>query len=302
MKCQRPNFFIVGAPKCGTTALHAYLRTHPNVFLCQPKEPNYFATDFPTQRYVTDERDYLRLFKDATTADSRVGEASAWYLYSKEAIPNIRRFEPEARVIAMVRNPLSMVPSLHGMLVRNFAEDEPDLEKAWDMQKARKAGRHLPKGRNRRFDVTTCLYADVCKLGAQIERVFATFPRDQVKVIVFDDFIKDTKACYEDVLRFLDLPPDGRTEFPPVNVRRSFKNRHMAWLSWKFRDAGAWVKRRLGIVRAFDVLSTLHRYNETPEDKPSLSAEFREQLRESFRPDIALLSSHLGRDLSWWLD
>ena len=61
----RPNFFIVGAPKCGTTALSEYLREHPNAFLCQPKEPHYFATDFPTHRYVTKEEAYLKLFREA---------------------------------------------------------------------------------------------------------------------------------------------------------------------------------------------------------------------------------------------
>jgi len=297
---RRPNFFIVGAPKCGTTALHTYLGTHPNIFLCEPKEPNFFSTDFPTHRYVTEMKDYMKLFRNASENERLVGEASAWYLYSREALTNIHSFDPEAKIIAMVRNPIDMFPSLHGMLLLNFAEHETDLERAWDLQESRRKGIDLPKGRNKRFDPKTCLYADVCKLGAQIEKVFNIFPRQQVHVIVFDDFVRDTKACYEELLAFLHVPSDGRKSFPPLNVRREFKSRQLAWISWKLRDIGAAIKRRLGIVRAFNFLAFMHRLNEQAESRPTLSPEFRERLVEEFRLDIERVSSLIERDLSDW--
>lgn len=298
---RKPNFFIVGAPKCGTTALHTYLGTHPNIFLCEPKEPNFFSTDFPTHRYVTETSDYLKLFRNASADEKLLGEASAWYLYSQRALANIHRLEPEAKIIAMVRNPIDMLPSLHGMLLLNFAEDETDLERAWDLQESRRAGRNCAKNRNKRFDPKTCLYVDVCKLGAQIDKLFNTFPRQQVHVIVFDDFVRDTKACYEEVLQFLEVPSDGRESFPAVNVRRSFKSRHLAWIFWKLRDTGGTIKRRLGIVRVFNILEILNRPNEQPESRPTLSPEFRERLVEEFRPDIERLSGLIERDLSdWW--
>lgn len=298
---RKPNFFIVGAPKCGTTALHAYLGTHPNFFLCKPKEPNYFSTDFPTHRYVTEEKDYLRLFLNASDEETMCGDASAWYLYSREAIPNIREFDPQAKIIAMVRNPVDMVPSLHGMLLHNFAENEEDIERAWELQSLRCAGKGFARDRNKRFDPKTCLYTDVCKLGVQIERLFDVFPREQVHIIVFDDFVSDTKTCYENVLDFLQLPSDGRTEFPPENVRRQFHSQHLAWLIWKIRDVGSSVKRKLGIVRSFDILDRLHRFNELKEERPELKAEFKGKLVAEFRVDIEKLENLIQRDLSHWV-
>lgn len=298
---RRPNFFMVGAPKCGTTALHAYLKTHPNIFLCEPKEPNFFSTDFPTHRYVTETKDYLRLFNDAAEDERLVGEASTWYLYSQEALANIHRFDPDAKIIAMVRNPIDMLPSLHGMLMRSFAEHETNLERAWTMQESRREGSGYAKNRNKRFDPKTCLYADVCKLGAQLEKLLNIFPRQQVHVIVFDDFVRNTKACYEEVLTFLQVTSDGRESFPPVNARWSFKSRRLAWMAWRLRDMGGAIKRRLGIVRVFNVLEILNWPNERAESRPTLSPKFRELLVKEFRPDIEKLSGLIECDLSDWL-
>ena len=72
----RPNFFIVGAPKCGTTALSHYLRQHPRIFFSLPKEPHYFATDLPRYRMVTHEPAYLEYFRGAGPQHTAVGEGS----------------------------------------------------------------------------------------------------------------------------------------------------------------------------------------------------------------------------------
>jgi hypothetical protein len=296
----RPNFFIIGAPRCGTTALWEYLRGHPNVFFCDPKEPHFFATDFPTHRYVNNERDYLRLFDKAGDGHLVIGESSSWYLYSKEAAANIRTFDPDARIIAMVRNPVDMIPALHGLHMRDLAEDETDLERVWSLREERRDPRNVPKLSNRRYHPSTYLYDEVGKLGEQVERLLDVFPREQVKVIVFDDLIRDTRAVYEDVLSFLNLPPDGREEFPPVNVRRSYRSRRLARLTWHFGDAGSRMKSRLGIVKTFNVFPLLNRFNWQLEARPVLRPEFRVQLVQEFRPDVERLASIIGRDLSHW--
>jgi hypothetical protein len=88
---KRPNFFIVGAPKCGTTSLSEYLRSHPNVFMSSPKEPHFFATDlYPRNPEGIDSvAAYLQLFTDARDQHQVVGEASASYMFSDAAIPAI---------------------------------------------------------------------------------------------------------------------------------------------------------------------------------------------------------------------
>jgi len=296
----RPNFFIVGAPKCGTTALRQYLSAHPGTFFCEPKEPHYFATDFPSHRYVTTEENYIRLFDRAPADCPIIGEASSWYLYSREALANIARFDPNARIIAMLRNPIEMTPSLHAQLLRDFAESEPDLRRAWDLQEERRDPSRLPKNRNTRYDPRTFLYRDACKLGEQVDRLLQVFPGDQVKIILFDDFSRDTQNVYESVLAFLGLPPDGRAEFPKANVRRDYRSRRAGRLLFQTWSAASRLKSRLGILTTFGLFKRLERFTMETREPVEPDPEFRKHLAAAFRSDIESLSRTLGRDLSHW--
>jgi hypothetical protein len=125
----RPTFFIVGAPKSGTTALAVYLQDHPMVCFSEDKEPQYFALDLPGQRLVTDEAQYLAFFHPSET-NKIAGEASVFYLYSKVAIQNIAKFDQNAKLIVMLRNPIDIVHSFHAQLVFSGEEDERDFAEA----------------------------------------------------------------------------------------------------------------------------------------------------------------------------
>jgi hypothetical protein len=297
-----PNFFIIGAPKCGTTALSEYLREHPRIFMSHPKEPHYFSTDFPNHRTVTTEEEYLRLFRKAGTEHLAVGEASVWYLYSEEAVRNIHRFNSEARLIVMLRNPVEMLPSLHSQGRFSLEEDAESLEEAWELQTERREGRHIPK-----LTRTPALlqYAHAARFGEQMERTYGIFPREQVKVILFDDFIKDTKTVYDDVLQFLGVPSNGRTDFPPVNVGKTYR---WEWLTKFIYKPGprmirfkTRVREMLGVDRLW-LWEALKRLNAKKEQRQPMTPEFRAKLVEEFRPDIGKLSSLIGRDLSHWLN
>lgn len=98
---KEPNFFIIGAPKCGTTSLAHWLAQHPEVFMSPVKEPHYFSTDFPLTSW-RDPDDYHSLFEGADTHHKAVGEASVWYLRSREAVPQIEAHYPGARYIVML--------------------------------------------------------------------------------------------------------------------------------------------------------------------------------------------------------
>jgi hypothetical protein len=125
-----PDFCIVGAPKCGTTALASYLGAHPAIFMSPIKEPNYFCFDAPRRRVVDSLEMYSSLFEPA--AHWKIcGEASTSYLFSNKTVPAILDSNPAANIIAMVRNPLEMVVSDHAQKVYNLQENEPDFEKAW---------------------------------------------------------------------------------------------------------------------------------------------------------------------------
>ncbi len=155
----QPNFFIVGAPKSGTTALSDYLRDHPNIFFSEPKEPHYFAQDFEKYRLTKTLEEYLSLFDESTPNHLAIGEGSVFYLFSSVALKKIYEFDPQAKIIVMLRNPVDLVYSFHSQQLFSADEDEQSFEKAWRLQGVRQQGKHIPrKNRNTNF----LNYASIC--------------------------------------------------------------------------------------------------------------------------------------------
>ncbi|UCF19045.1 MAG: sulfotransferase [Gemmatimonadota bacterium] len=306
---RRPNFFIVGAPKCGTTALSEYLREHPSIFMSTPKEPHYFAADFNpyVRHYVHTLDEYLALFEACKEHHLAAGEASVFYLYSSTALSNIRAFDPDARIIAMVRNPIDMAYSLHSQYCYNLRETVRDFRRAWELQAVRREGKAIPSTSP---VPAYLLYEDVCSLGSQVERLLQLFRREQVKIVVFDDFAERTKAAYEDVLAFLGVPSDGRERFPRLNPNTQLSSRWIKWLELqvtnlaRFRPLNNIVlatKRTLGLKRKRIFGISPERYTRYVE-RPPLDPAFRAELANTFRPEIDRLSRALDRDLSHWLE
>jgi len=298
---KKPNFFIVGAPKCGTTALYEYLKSHPQVFLSKPKEPHYFADDFGDRfRICTDEETYLTKFFAGANTHNAVGEASAAYLYSRNAIPNIKKFNPGARLIIMVRNPADMAYSAHSLLVYSFYEDEKDFAKAWALQDERKAGRKIPK----KCVVPVFLqYKDLISVGAQLQRAYTHFPREQVKVIFFDDLKSNPAAVYSETLRFLGLPLDNRSDFSVVNAN---KRHRIEWVSRSFNyiphpviQLVRKVKKMVGLEK-LGIVEMVNKLNQVHTSRSPLPESVRQNIIASVHRDIDLLENLTGRDLSSW--
>jgi hypothetical protein len=141
----KPNFFLVGAPKCGTTSYFHYLSLHPNLFAPSIKEPYFFCDDFEILKGGQTLDDYLDLFSEAGSAHHAIGEASVTYMYSTVAMQNIFEFDPTSRIIAMIRNPCQLVYSLHSHLLYLMEEEEADFEVAWSLQDDRLQGTNVPK-------------------------------------------------------------------------------------------------------------------------------------------------------------
>lgn len=300
---RKPNFFIVGASRCGTTALSEYLREHSAVFMCQPKEPHFFADDFPRHKLYNMHslENYLELFEGARSRHRAIGEASASYLYSKVAIREIFNFNPGARLIIMLRNPIEMVYSFHSLMVYQLYEDEEDFEAAWHLQPLRKKGYRIPD---------TCRepaflnYGEVAMFGMQLERVFEIFPREQVKVILFDDFIRSTKEVYEQVLAFLSIPLDERSYFPKVNSNKQLR---LKWVARLTHQPPPWLVELSEHLREYIeidirlVARKLKGLNSEQVKRPPLNKKFREYLVDYFREDVNKLSHIIERDLTDWL-
>jgi hypothetical protein len=272
-----PNFFIIGAPKCGTTSLARYLESHPQIFVTNPKEPSYFAqsllTDWAKKRapsYQCDLDSYLRLFQAASDKQVRRGEATTRYLRSEAALREIKTLCPEARLIAMLRDPVAMVESWHAQKLWEKQETEPVLERAWRLEESRRRGENLPA----RLKATDALfYSQVARLGSQLERLLESFPREQVHLILLDDLHRDPLQVYQGALQFLGVPYDERTDFAVHNPRRNLTANR--------------------ILSAMGLVSP-----RTPTAK--MSSAFGDELRQFFEPEVVKLERILDRDLSAW--
>lgn len=294
-----PDFVIAGFPKCGTTALYRWLSTHPGIFLADPKEPHTFADDLGDHREVPDLRAYLRLFRRAAPGLLR-GEASVWTVHSRVAVPRLIAHRPDVRLIVLIRNPLEFLPSYHSDLRWVCFEEEPDLERAWDLQEERRAGRGVPRA----CQVPWFLqYRDVARFGGHVERLLATVPRERVRFLFHDDLRQDPRRVYEAALAFLGLEPDDRAEFPRVNASKQSRSTGLA------RTRAALVRalprplvvvgRRTGLER---ISHRIQEWNSVPRPPAPLEGPFRRRLVDELGDDIDRLGRLVGRDLSRWTE
>jgi hypothetical protein len=300
-----PNLFIVGAPKSGSTSLYEYLREHPDVFMSAVKEPCYFAADLALDksgnfmRYGQDEKLYFDLFSEA--GDAKVaGEASTRYLYSQQAPRLIHGIAAEARIVAVLRNPVDMMHSLHAHKMAAGTEDIADFEQALAAEDDRHAGQRIPPFSNPKL----ATYTDRARFGEQVERWIATFGRERVRVMIFEEMVADPALAFRRLLEFLGIDPDFQpSSFAAHNVahdsrsptlRRVLNSRVPQWVAWRLmpRVIGDLPTRTL--VRRFSQGTLQRRQIE----RAALSPELRRRLEAELAPDVKRLSQLLGRDMS----
>ena len=292
---KKPNFFIIGAPKCGTSSLRSWLSQHPDIYFSPIKEPHFFNRD--GMYYIDTIEEYETLFSKAGENHIAVGEASTNYLYSHQAVPEILKYNSEARLIACVRNPIQMAPSLHSQIVWNGFEIIKDFEKAWRLQEVRNQGKNIP--RNIRKYPYKLQYGAYCKLGEQINRLYTQVNRDRVLVLVLDDLARDPQKEYKKILKFLGIPEESfEPQFIAYNQRKAVR-------SVLFSHVMLYLKRiykSLGFKYSFNIYSQIQRSINKAEPKIlDLSPEFKNELKAYFETDINLLEHLLNRDFSSWL-
>ena len=125
----KPNLFIIGAPKCGTTSIYSFLKQHPEIYMPDFKEPHYFGSDLNKKKgvYIDTEEEYLSLFIESKN-EIFIGEASTYYLYSNLAPMEIFKFNPDSKIIIALRNPIDLIYSLHSQYFFSGNENVLDFE------------------------------------------------------------------------------------------------------------------------------------------------------------------------------
>jgi Sulfotransferase family len=290
---RRPDFFIIGAPRAGTTSLCSYLAEHPLIYFSPIKEPHFFSTDYPDHPRPS-EREYESLFAGANGHHVAVGEGSTSYLSSVVAVPKILEHSPTAKFIVLLRHPVESAYSFHSHLLYHGGEDVEDFERAWRLQAERGAGRCLPPYTP---DPRLLQYAKLYQLGAQLERLYQTAGRERVLVHFLDDFRRVPHQGYERTLAFLGVPSDGRQQFRADNQSKQRRSHALASVLGRLYE----LKVSLGLNRSVGIGQLLDLANTKPMSRKPLTPEFRREMMDSFADDIRKLEKLTSRDLSSWL-
>jgi len=298
-----PDFFIVGAPKCGTTAMYQWLVAHPEVFLPR-KEVHFFGEDLDHRRPPITTEDYLALYEGAQEAHRRVGDVGVWHLMSTSAASEIAAMSPDAHIIIMLRRPDEMLYSLHSQLVYSGDEDLTDFSSALDAESARSAGKHIPVSTHTGQEAppTQCLqYRRVASFADQVSRYQQAF--DNVHVVLHDDLRADAAGVFRGVLEFLQIDPEVQPDFSVVNpntqVRSQAARKAIQGLRWgPLRSAVPAPIRGVG-RRVMEGLQSL---NTDTTKRPPLDPAIGARIRADLREDVERLAAQIDRDLSTWLE
>lgn len=309
MQAQRnvPDFFIVGQPKCGTTALYEMLKLHPAIAMSRHKEPNYFIRDGHYKNTPPSLEDYLDLFSEATPGQQR-GEASVLYLASSTSAAGIAELQPAAKAIAILREPASLLRSFHLEMLEKRVETEKDLSRALLLEASRRTSHKVPAGG---IDQAPMLfYSNHVRYVEQLERFYSRFAAEQILVLLYDDFREDNQGALRRILRFLEVDDSIDLEVkkanPTVQVRSPALDRMVHALEM---GNGTATRLAKGGIKALTPRRLRRRTLDGFEKRivyakaSKADTALREELREEYRPEVEALDAYLGAEfdlLSRW--
>jgi hypothetical protein len=289
-----PNFLIIGAMKSGTTALYYYLEQHPEIYMSPVKEPNFFSSQEQENAAdaVTNIGTYQDLFRGGS-GKKALGEASHSYLYEPRAAAEIKRYVPEAKLIAILRNPIDRAYSHFLHMVRSGTEPLDDFAQALREEEVR-----IHKERTFQDYIGRGLYYN------QLKRYFGTFPQEQVRVYLYEDLSGAPISTVQDAFRFLKVDDSF---VPDVSLRRNVSGQP------KYKTLDGLLRRQSRIKHAAKIYLPARmrwRLSKTFDDlktrnlaePPPVQSKVRRQLIGVYREDILQVQELIHRDLSGWLE
>ena len=310
--------FIVGAPRCGTTTLAQFLKEHPAVSFPIIKEPHYFAQN--DLRGLSDhdlrdrvEEEYLGPFFRRDTSLRIGADASVTYLYTPEQLEPVLRLWPDSRFIVALRNPLAMLPSLHGRLVYVGVEPVGKFEEAWAAARGRLARGRALSGL---VDPLWLRYDEAARFATYLERLFSVVGRERCLVMILDDMVANPSEQYRRFMDFVDLEP-VRTE--GFEVHRAGRGVRSLWLQRMLKRPNILLRRSAangkkaqpinlltgnGSVTLNMILAVrrqMLRLNRTQRGPAPISASIQAEICSHFEQEVERLTSLIGRDLTHWL-
>jgi hypothetical protein len=294
----KPNFLIIGAARAGTTALYHCVRQHPEIFVSRPKELRFFAkADAPAfggpgdenvnRNWVTTWEEYCRHFADVN-GQKAIGEASPFYLCSEEAPKRIRRFLPDAKLVVVLRDPVSRAFSSFMYLRRAGREPLSDFRSALQAEDVR------------RQDNWEYLwqYRSLGLYSTQLERYLDVFPRELIWIGLFDDLGAEPIRFCQMVYAFLEVDPDFRPRIAEgVNASGEPRSRTLQDIVDKQNPLRSFARSLLPKSFGRAIRRTVLKRNLRRDVIPR---DVEQELRAYYRPEIERLEILIGRDLSAW--
>lgn len=298
------DFLIIGAGKSGTTSLADFVSHHPDVLMTQPKEPWFFDTNDYHRGMTWYWQEYLGHY----AGEKCVGEASSQTLFVPYAARRLKSAVPNARLIAILRNPIDRAHSDWWMKrCQNWEtadfdtairENLSQLARDVDFSDPVIWQRHIDSHKHEMLYRT---YIEYGYYATQLERYLACFPRDQMLIILSDDFSRNVKQTLERVWRFLEVNPssinEGLSKLAPKNVARSPLGVALARTS-ATTPVVSKIRQLLPEGTKNVAISLLRKLD--PGKRPQMSRDIRRMLSRHYQDEMRRLGTIVGRDLSSW--
>ena len=296
-KLKKPNLFIIGNQKSGTTALYHFLRAHPDIFFPEIKEPFYFAQDLLKERkekgmeipHYSQKEGYEKLYKKAGNKEV-IGDASTVYLFSEVAAENIYEFNKDAKIVLILREIVDYLSSLHAQNTISNGEDK-DFETALNLEDSRRKGENLPKFYNYK---SYFYYSEWTKYAEHIKRYLDLFPKENIKILFYEDFKNDNNGVVKEILDFLDI----NTSFVP-EVRE-----YNQTMNIKFQKLKFFVENNFSFVKTcmpyfiHNLLSKAFlKLVSGKKGKPKVDEELRKKLMKKYKCEVVKLGKLIDKDV-----
>ncbi|MFW6283547.1 MAG: sulfotransferase family protein [Minisyncoccales bacterium] len=287
------NLFVVGEPRCGTTALYHYFKRHNNCFLPSTKEPKYFCKEYfykskANKRYFQYKKleDYEKLYNFSQDR-KYFCDFSTYYLFSKNAAKEIYKYNPEAKIIALFREPVDFLRSWQKQRLKDGLENITDFKKALNMEETRKKKSHKYKPFYERL-----FYSEWVKFSNHLKRYLDFFPAKNIKVIIYEDFKKDNQKIVDEICSFLGIEKIDINE-KHVNARKKFRFQKLRVLFTKNSLIGRYINNlppKLEKVKRYLIQKMIAK-----EDKSEINREYKKELMREYKSEVINLNKLLHK-------
>lgn len=294
------DFMIVGSAKSGTTSLYYYLQQIDGIFMPENKEPHYYLGEFKNgynkgigdkeiikSMYVTDKEEYKSLFSSANESEL-IGEASATYLYDRDAPSLIKDDNPNCKIIIMLRNPVQRAFSAYSHMRRDYREKINEFSAAIDEEQIRTKNKWMPIWH----------YKEMGFYYEQVKRYIDTFGRNNVHIIIFEDFIKDIDHSVKEVVSFLELDVDFEIEKEKTNESNLPKNKLLHLFIKRPNHFKLLIKPLVPKFIRKKMIKIVNQLNKG--DKFKISESDKLRLQKVFQKDIENLERLIDKKIDSW--